>query len=171
MNKQKPRMPQKSLEMIMTEYNKKILNEILFQRVSKQMNGNGRDTPNSHHRDLNYTTKAVSTGTIGNFKNLQQTMMTNPRIIEYDAIYQKLSDQKNLPGPVFDLEDDKKLLQDAENDYATIEANLKVQFEETITDIHNKKEMLNELRLAVHNNNDEIKYLEEEVIIMKFSSR
>lgn len=33
--KQKIRVPQKSLETIMTESNKKILNDILFSRVSK----------------------------------------------------------------------------------------------------------------------------------------
>lgn len=97
MNKQqKTRVPQKSLETIMTEYNKKILNEILYARVSKQMKSKGQGK-----LDLDHATKSVSSDTVNNFKNLQHTIQTNPRIIEYDELYQKLTIQKNLPKSTF----------------------------------------------------------------------
>jgi len=159
MNKQqKTRVPQKSLETIMTEYNKKILNEILYARVSKQMKAKGQGK-----LDLDHATKSVSSDTVNNFKNLQHTIQTNPRIIEYDELYQKLTIQKNLPKSDFDFDEDRKRLQAIENDHAAIETKLKVQFEAIISDIHGKKDLLNDLRMMIHNNNDEMKALEEEV--------
>ena len=144
----------------MTEYNKKILNDILYTRVSKKMNSKELQQKKA---DLNHATKSVSTDTVNNFKNLQHTIQTNPRIIEYDELYQKLTIQKNLPERVFDFDEERKRLLAAENDYASIETGLKVQFESVITDIHKKKEVLNELRLIIHENNNHIKALEEEV--------
>lgn len=160
MNK-KVRVPQKSLETIMTENNKKILNEILYQRVSKKMNS--KDGAYQNRMDLDYTTKTVSTDTISNFKNLQSTIQTNPRIIQYDDLYQKLTAEKNVPQRVFDFDEDRKKIIEAENDYEAIEVNFKAQYESIINEIHRKKESLNELRLVVHRNNEEAKELEEEV--------
>lgn len=143
----------------MTEYNKKILNEILFQRVSKKLN-----SPTQNNRlDLDYATKTVSTDTIGNFKNLQHALQANPRIIEYEDLYKKLAVQRKPPEKIFDFEEDCKKMQDAEEDYESIEAGLKTQYEAIIVEIHKKKDTLNEIRLAVHNNNNEITELEEEV--------
>ncbi len=157
MNRNKTRAPQKSLETVMTEYNKKILNDLLFTRVSKKLNNKDQKT------DLNHATKNISTDTVNNFKNLQQTIQANPRIIEYDEIYQKLTIQKSLPEKVFDFEEERKKIVEAENDYPAIEAALKAQFENVIVEIHKKKEAVNEQRLTIHNNNEEIKYIEEEV--------
>jgi len=156
---QKTRVPQKSLETIMTENNKKILNEILYARVSKQMKSKGQ----GGKLDLDHATKSVSSDTVNNFKNLQHTIQTNPRIIEYDELYQKLTIQKNLPKSEFDFDEDRKRLQAIENDHAAIETKLKIQFEAVIDDIRKKKDHLNELRMIIHSNNDEVKALEEEV--------
>jgi len=166
----KVRVPQKSLETIMTEYNKKILNEILYQRVSKKMNN--KEGVQQHRMDLDYTTKTVSTDTISNFKNLQHTIQTNPRIIQYDDLYQKLTAERNVPEKVFDLEEDRKKILEAENDYEAIEVSLKAQYEAIIGEIQRKKESLNDLRLIVHRNNDETKELEEEIeeILKKYEA-
>ncbi len=162
MSKSKIRVPQKSLETIMSETNKKILNEILFQRVSKQLTVKD---PNQQTRfELDYKTKSISSDTVSNFKNLQQTFQANPRLIEYDQLYSKLSVEKNPPEKIFDFKEEQKKMDLAENDYASIEATLKSQYEFVINDIHSKKELVNQLRLTVHGNMSRIKRIQEEVI-------
>lgn len=161
--KNKIRVPQKSLETIMAETNKKILNEILFQRVSKQL---GVKDPNQQTKfELDYKTKSISTDTVSNFKNLQQTFQANPRIIEFDTLYSKLSVEKNPPERIFDFKEEQKKMDLAENDYAAIEAALKSEYEFVIGDIHSKKELVNQLRLAVHGNMSRIKKIQEDVAV------
>jgi hypothetical protein len=148
----------------MAETNKKILNEILFQRVSKQLSVKD---PNQQTRfELDYKTKSISSDTVSNFKNLQQTFQANPRIIEYDQLYSKLSVEKNPPEKLFDFREELKKIELAENDFAAIEASLKTQYEFVINDIQAKKELVNQLRLTIHGNMTRIKKIQEEVNLL-----
>jgi hypothetical protein len=157
-NKSKIRIPQKSLETVMNEANKKILNDILYQRVSKQLKD-----PNGNP-DIETKTKTISHDTIGNFKNLQLTMQINPKVIQYDDLYQKINAERNLPNKLFDFSEEQKLMLAAENDYANIETKLKRDYEYIISEVHVKKELVNGLRLAVHEAMSRSKELQEEVL-------
>jgi hypothetical protein len=159
--KGKIRVPQKSLETIMAENNKKILNDILYQRVAKQMNST------KGFMDLDQKTKNLSNDTIGNFKNLQSTMSGNPRVIEFEDLYQKLNADKSLPKKMFDFTEEQKAIQDSENNFGMIETNLKNEFESIIADIQQKKELVSTLRLTVHGNMSRVKQIQLEVILIK----
>ena len=68
-----------------------------------------------------------------------------------------------MPDKLFDFSEEQKMMQAAESDYANIEMKIKSDYEYIISEVHSKKELVNSLRLAVHENMSRTKELQEEL--------
>ena len=144
--------PIKSVDTIMNELNKFIINDILLNKATKQISNENK------HNDIKQQTKTISSDTINNFKNLQKTFTNNGAgIIKYDQLYQQLSYDKNAPEKIFDFTHEMKKIEEMKNNTRATEEILKDRFDKVIKELHSKKEQLAAMRMNMYNNCQKIK--------------
>ena len=145
--------PTKSVDTIMNELNKQILNDILLNKVTKQISNENQN----QNIDVQQQTKSISSDTIGNFKNLQKTFISGAGIIKYDQLYQQLSFDKNAPQKIFDFTQEMNQIQELKNNTRAVEEILQGKFDKLIHEIHEKKEQVATIRMNMYNNVQKIK--------------
>mgnify|MGYP000849732367 FL=1 len=112
-------------------------------------------------------TDTLQEDTISNFKNLQNNLgpLTTGTLIDYDTLLEKLYNAKFPPNYLFDFTLEKKEKEDEELTlkFSLQEKGLLQKFQETIVEIHSKKDIQGKIRIDNHELVTKIKGLQAEV--------
>ena len=108
----------------------------------------------------------ISGDTISNFKNLQENLgpLTFGGLIDYDTLLERLYTIKHPPNYLFDFTLEKREKEDEELTlkFSLQEKSLLQKFQETIVEIHNRKDHQAKLRIENHTINTKIKALKDQ---------
>ena len=157
--------PIRNLDTIRCEVNKKLLNEILFDKVAKKMG-------NQSNANLKENSKLWSKEASNNFKSLQNTFGSDmSNLIQYDSLFRRLFTKKNLPERNFDFSEFSERLESEKYDWVSKEQILSSAFEEIKKLIKAKKDQLKKIRSMMSQLRSKIKNLNEQVSIIFFYAK
>ena len=169
-DQKKTNQPQKSQETIRNDMNKKILNDILYYKLTQKPQTPAAPTNRSSDTniDLMTSTQTISGDTVNNFKSLSMQMKPNPKfLIDYNLLNQRLSSLKTSPHHIFNFEDKVTTDKIMKEEKASVkEKALRRDLAHIVSEIKTKKSLQNQIREGTNQHMNEIKQLQLEVKLL-----